>query len=372
MGTEEDADAMIEILTARGSHTVEPLREPTADSLWISREAFEAATGCELKPEGLCAGELCTPLRSDVRARYIDGDAVDAAALWSALERPLLSDRRHGIWVLGDGARERGERLRSREAPDFALPDLDGNLHRLSEQRGKKVFLTTWASWCGCRLDLPIWQKLYESLAGQPFMVIAIAMDSRGAKSARQWIEQANTTYLNLIDRNHLVSDLYHMVNVPQAVWIDDNGRIARPTEISGASSSRDQDKRRDMRSLYCDAIRDWVLKGAESEFVFGDEDPRAAMPEASESIALAHAHFRLAQRLAHRGDREEAQPLFARAVELNPDSWNMFRQMKNLEHPEASYGPEFHARVADFVAAGKRYYPAPDMPGMEDIYSRK
>jgi peroxiredoxin len=363
---------MIEILTARGSHTLEALRTPSAESLWIARAAFEAATGSELKPEGLCSGELCTPLGAEVRARCVEGDAVDAAALWRALERPLLSDRAHTLFVLGDGARERSDRLRSGEAPDFALPDLDGNIHRLSEQRGKKVFLTTWASWCGCRLDLPIWQKLYESLAGQPFMVIAIAMDSRGAKSARQWIEQAHPTYLNLIDRNHLVSDLYHMVNVPQAVWIDENGRIARPTEISGASSSRDQDKRRDMRSLYCDAIRDWVRKGSESEFVYADGDARGQMPLASESIALAHAHFRLAQRLAHRGDREEAQPHFERAVELNPESWNMFRQMKNLEHPEASYGPDFHARVAEFVAAGKRYYPAPDMPGMEEIFSRK
>ena len=363
---------MVEVMSARGSFDVEPLREPAESSLWISRAAFERAAGSELKPEGLCAGDLCTPLREEVRARCIDGEAVDAAALWSALERPVLADRTRTLWVLGDGARERAQRLASGEAPDFELPDLEGRMHRLSDQRGKKVFLTTWASWCGCRLDLPIWQKLHESLAGQPFMVIAIAMDSRGAKSARQWIEQAKPTYLNLIDRNHLVSDLYHMVNVPQAVWIDENGRIARPTEISGASSSANQEKRRDMRAFYCDAIRDWVAKGAASEFVFADGDPRAEMPAASESIALAHACFRLAQRLSYRGDREEAAVLFARAVELNPDSWNMFRQMKNLEHPEASYGPEFQARVAEFTAAGKRYYPAPDLPGIEAIYSRK
>ena len=32
-------------------------------------------------------------------------------------------------------------------APDFALPDLAGELHTLSEHRGKKVLLATWASW---------------------------------------------------------------------------------------------------------------------------------------------------------------------------------------------------------------------------------
>jgi peroxiredoxin len=33
------------------------------------------------------------------------------------------------------------------EAPDFTLPDIDGQLHSLSDFLGKKVFLVTWASW---------------------------------------------------------------------------------------------------------------------------------------------------------------------------------------------------------------------------------
>ena len=138
---------MIEILTGRGSHDVAALREPSDESLWLTREAFERITGSTLSDEGLCEGETCTPLGSDARARCIDGDAVDAAALWRSLDRPLLSDRSRTLWVLGDGAREREQRLVSGVAPDFELPDLDGTLHRLSDHRGKKVFLTTWSGW---------------------------------------------------------------------------------------------------------------------------------------------------------------------------------------------------------------------------------
>ena len=43
--------------------------------------------------------------------------------------------------------RERADALLSLQAPDFALPDLAGNMHALSGQRGKKIFLVTWASW---------------------------------------------------------------------------------------------------------------------------------------------------------------------------------------------------------------------------------
>jgi peroxiredoxin len=362
---------MLEILSARGTSTVEPIRPPAPDQLWITSETLERTTGWKLRPEGLCFASRCIPLRQELRQRCVEEDRVEATALWRALDRPVFGDRSGTLWVLGEGAPERGERMRSLEAPDFGLPDLDGRLHRLSDYRGKKVFLTTWASWCGCRLDLPIWQTLQESLAHESFTVIAVAMDSRGTKHARHWIEQAKPTYPCLIDRNHLVSDLYHMVNVPQAVWIDEDGRIVRPTEVSAASSSRDTEKRREMRALYCDAIRDWVAKGPASTYVFAESDARSHLPAVDPAIAEAHARFRLAERLWDRGAREEATLHFERAIELSPGSWNFFRQAKNLEHPGGSYGDAFFARVQEFSALGKRYYPAPDMPGMLEIARR-
>jgi hypothetical protein len=59
----------------------------------------------------------------------------------------VLSDERREVWVLGTGADERNARLAGLEAPDFTLPDLAGTPHSLSDLRGKKVFLSTWASW---------------------------------------------------------------------------------------------------------------------------------------------------------------------------------------------------------------------------------
>src|SRR5262249_8135317 len=159
---------------------------------------------------------------------------VNVAALWRHLGRPVVHSERGDAWVLGQGARERAAALRSLEAPDFTLPDPEGRLHSLPEQRGKKVLLVTWASWGGCRRDLPVWQALYEELAGHGFAIVAVAMDSRKGDPL-QWIEAARPTYVNLIDRDHRLADLYHMVNVPQAVWIDEAGRIVRPPEPAGA-----------------------------------------------------------------------------------------------------------------------------------------
>ena len=67
-------------------------------------------------------------------------------------------------------------------------------------------------------------------------MIVAVAEESRGAEHARQWIEQAKAEYWCLIDAEHHVAELYGMVNVPQAVWIDEAGRIVRPPENAGST----------------------------------------------------------------------------------------------------------------------------------------
>src|SRR5262245_46397353 len=75
------------------------------------------------------------------------GRAVPLAELAARLDRPVAIDLEERAVYLGVSAAERARRLASLEAPDFALPDLDGRRHRLAEHRGKKVFLVAWASW---------------------------------------------------------------------------------------------------------------------------------------------------------------------------------------------------------------------------------
>ena len=138
---------MIELLGARGTVRAETLSEPSAEHLWIRPAAVADATGWSVQPQGLCSGSLCTPLAPDLREACVGADRVDAAALWRALDRPVLASKAHDVFVLGESAGDRAARMQALEAPDFALPDLEGNIHRLSDHRGKKVLLVTWASW---------------------------------------------------------------------------------------------------------------------------------------------------------------------------------------------------------------------------------
>jgi hypothetical protein len=113
------------------------------DGLCLSPADVERATQWTLKPGGLCRDALCVPLQ----AGMLRDGRIDVAAFWRHLGNHVLSDDSGETWVLGTGAADRQAALADTAAPDFTLPDLAGVPHRLSELRGKKVFLTTWASW---------------------------------------------------------------------------------------------------------------------------------------------------------------------------------------------------------------------------------
>jgi len=138
---------MIDVLSAGRKFAAEPLPNRAAEELWLTVDSLHSATGWHLEPEGLCKDDVCVPLAGDKRERFVDGEVVNASGLWRALDRPVLHDASRKTWMLGESAADRGRRLESLEAPDFTLPDIEGQPHSLSDFRGQKVLLATWASW---------------------------------------------------------------------------------------------------------------------------------------------------------------------------------------------------------------------------------
>jgi hypothetical protein len=111
----------------------------------IEPASLTAALGWEVHDGLLCNEAMCIPV-ADAAALVPDG-GIDLHAFAQALDRPLAVDLEERAACLGGSARERGDALASQQAPDFALPDLGGRAHRLSEHRGKKILLVVWASW---------------------------------------------------------------------------------------------------------------------------------------------------------------------------------------------------------------------------------
>lgn len=165
-----------------------------------------------------------------------------------------------------------------------------------------------------------MWQALYDELKDKNFMVVAVAEESRGADHARPWIEQAKSSYWQLVDTDHRLEDLYNLVNVPQAIWIDEQGTIVRPPETAGSTdhfrrmdlktrtmTPEDQAERLAARQAYLEAVRAWVTTG---KHALPADAARALLPKVTLRIAEARTRFRLGVWLrtngrAAEGDRE-------------------------------------------------------------------
>ena len=120
------------------------------DQLWITTADLTRATRFEVKPQGVCRDELCFPLPKARQAEFLRKQSgkewFNLTAFADLLHQPVARDAALATWYFGLRSEQR-QRLASLQAPDFTLPDINGKMHSLSDFRGKKIFLVTWASW---------------------------------------------------------------------------------------------------------------------------------------------------------------------------------------------------------------------------------
>jgi tetratricopeptide (TPR) repeat protein len=207
---------------------------------------------------------------------------------------------------------------------------------------------------------LPGWQKLYRELKDQNFEIISVAEDSGGVKDAGPVIRAAKPEYTVLIDREHVVTRLYNMVNVPTGVWIDERGRIVRPNEVAYVDNRYTFMHHIDA-APYLDGIRDWVKNGPKSRFVPSEEELQKRLKPKSTDQALADAEFGLGEYLYRTGRGKDAIAHFKEAQRLNPESWNYKRQAWALSNADRDYGTNFMKEVGKL--GGKPYYEPRQLP---------
>ena len=115
------------------------------------------------------------------------------------------------------------------EAPDFAVYDLEGNVHKLSDFRGKPVLLNFWASWCGpCQMEMPDFQKFYESHGDQVHFVIVNLTDGQQetVESASAFITEKGYTFPVYYDTDIDAAAKYGVSAVPVSYFIDAEGNF--------------------------------------------------------------------------------------------------------------------------------------------------
>jgi thiol-disulfide isomerase/thioredoxin len=89
----------------------------------------------------------------------------------------------------------------SQRAPLFEYRSLNGNVHRLSELKGKVVVIDFWGTWCpGCVEEMPTLQRLYEEYRSNPRVAFVIVSQNDTPAKVKAFVE-----------KNHLTMPIYYI-----------------------------------------------------------------------------------------------------------------------------------------------------------------
>lgn len=112
-------------------------------------------------------------------------------------------------------------------APDFELKDINtGQLVKLSELRGRPVWVNFWATWCPpCAEEMPEMQKLYDQYRHSDLALLGVDVQE-SETSVRNFTTNGNFTWTFLLDTDGSVVDRYMVGGLPTHFFIDKTGTI--------------------------------------------------------------------------------------------------------------------------------------------------
>ena len=206
---------------------------------------------------------------------------------------------------------------------------------------------------------MPVWQQVYEEINDPNFVIICVAEDTGGEAVAGPIFDAANSTFIQIVDEDHLISSVFNFVNVPSSAWIDEEGKIVRIDEGTYAKIHKMGVGEQTIEfgnDVYPPALKDWVANGADSKFVQSAETVGSNIRDLSFDQLKADAAFRLANLFRAHGQIEQTEQYWTMAQALNPDSINFIRQSLTLTE-EGSGGETFMNLMGEYVSSGKEFY---------------
>ena len=141
------SDAATVLYEGRTVSVEQTLDDPT--DLWVTPAELTSINGFVVKPEGACLDEICIPLTdaSGLSVQRLGQQWINVTGLAQKLNQPYAYDGDKKVWSFAPIPAKHESYLNTAIAPDFELKDREGKTVRLSDFKGKKVLLMTWASW---------------------------------------------------------------------------------------------------------------------------------------------------------------------------------------------------------------------------------
>jgi len=142
-----------------------------------------------------------------------------------------IGNRWRFIWVLLLWAVSNLQALAAQPgapAPSLVLPLLgDGREVRLSDFKGRIVYVDFWASWCGpCRQALPLYEELHKRLPADRFQLLAVNLDE-DAGDAENFLTLHPVSYPVLFDPLGNSARAWSVTAMPSSYLVDFDGTLA-------------------------------------------------------------------------------------------------------------------------------------------------
>jgi thiol-disulfide isomerase/thioredoxin len=129
-------------------------------------------------------------------------------------------------------------------APRTVFLDEGGNRLTLDKFKGKIVVLNLWATWCTpCVAEMPMLDRLQHQLESLGVVVVALSIDSKGAKVVREFYDEHHIKHLDVyVDPTMRAQNGFKVIGLPTTILIDregnDRGRIVGPAEWDEARAA--------------------------------------------------------------------------------------------------------------------------------------
>jgi thiol-disulfide isomerase/thioredoxin len=155
-----------------------------------------------------------------MRRKVVCQMATIVAALGLLLGGKAADAREHLFEAMGMA------KVPPKAAPDFSLPDTDGQQVSLQQYRGKVVFLNFWATWCiPCREEMPVLERLHQTYHVQDLAIISIDL-KESADQVKTFFQKHSLSFPALLDQNGSVFRDYLVAGMPTTYLIGRDGTL--------------------------------------------------------------------------------------------------------------------------------------------------
>ena len=108
---------------------------------------------------------------------------------------------------------------------DFSLPDADGQVHRLSDHRGKWVVINFWATWCGpCMVEIPELIDFHERHKDDDAIVIGVNFEEIETPDLVKFIDEMDINYLVVRAGDTPILPFEPLKGLPSTFFVDPHG----------------------------------------------------------------------------------------------------------------------------------------------------